>query len=118
MWSIVSGVSDPDKLQNELVNLCRQNFNKPIRPTIDVLLQPKGPIIVAYIPEAETYEKPIFIKSRGIEQGAYRRIGPTDQLCTREDLDMLYQLRSQKKFDKTPLEDAFWKDWDYCIKKF
>ena len=25
---------------------------------------------------------------------------------------MLYQLRSQKKFDKTPLEDASWKDLD------
>ena len=109
---IVTGVSDPDKLQSELVTLCRQNFNKPIRPAIDVLIHPQGPIIVAYISEAETYEKPIFIKSRGIEKGAYRRIGPTDQLCTREDLDMLYQLRSQKKFDKTVLEEASWKDFD------
>jgi len=108
----VTGVSNPDKLQSELVTLCRQNFNKPLRPAIDVLLHPEGPIIVAYISEVETYEKPIFIKSRGIEQGAFRRIGPTDQLCTREDLDMLYQLRSQKKFDKTPLEDASWKDFD------
>lgn len=108
----VTGVSNPDKLQSELVTLCRQNFNKPIRPAIDVLLHPEGPIIVAYISEAETYEKPIFIKSRGIEKGAYRRIGPTDQLCTQEDLDMLYQFRSQKKFDKTVLEEASWKDFD------
>ena len=108
----VTRVSNPDKLQSELVTLCRQNFNKPIRPAIDVLLHPQGPIIVAYISEAETYEKPIFIKSRGIEKGAYRRIGPTDQLCTQEDLDMLYQLRSQKKFDKTVLEEASWKDFD------
>lgn len=27
----VTGVSNPDKLQSELVTLCRQNFNKPIR---------------------------------------------------------------------------------------
>ena len=60
----------------------------------------KEPIIVAYISEAETYEKPIFIKSRGIEKGAYRRIGPTDQLCTREDLDMLYQLDLRKNLIK------------------
>ena len=108
----VTGVSNPDKLQSELVTLCRQNFNKPIRPSIDVLLHLQGAVIVAYIPEGEVYEKPIFIKSRGIEEGAYRRIGPTDQLCTREDLDMLYQLRSQKKFDETPLENASWKDLD------
>lgn len=77
-----------------------------------MLLHPEGPIIVAYISEAETNEKPIFIKSRGIEKGTYRRIGPTDQLCTQEDLDMLYQFRSQKKFDKTMLEEASWKDFD------
>ncbi len=94
------------------MTLCRQNFNKPIRPAIDVLLHPQGPIIVAYISEAEAYEKPIFIKSRGVEKRTFRRIGPTDQLCTQEDLDMLYQLRSQKKFDKTPLEDSSWKDFD------
>ena len=108
----VSGVSNPDKLQSELVTLCRQNFNKSIRPTIDVILHQEGAIIVAYISESETYDKPIFIKSRGIEHGAYRRIGPTDQLCTKEDLDLLYQLRSQKKFDRTPLEDTSWKDFD------
>ena len=37
------------------MTLCRQNFNKPIRPAIDVLLHPEGPIIVAYISEAETF---------------------------------------------------------------
>lgn len=93
---IVSGVSNPDKLQNELVNLCRQSFYKPIRPTIDVLCRPEGALLVAYIPEAEPYEKPNFIKSKGIERGAYRRIGPTDQLCLQEDLDLLYRLDLKK----------------------
>src|ERR1700752_907854 len=39
----ITGISDPDKRQSELVTLCRQNFNKPIRPTIDVILHPQGP---------------------------------------------------------------------------
>lgn len=109
---IVSGVSDPDKLQSELVTLCRQNFNKPIRPAIEVILHSDGPVIVAYIPEAEPYEKPIFIASRGIEKGAFRRIGPTDQICTREDLDLINRLRSQKKFDETMINNGSWKDFD------
>lgn len=109
---IVSGVADPDRLQSELVTLCRQNFNIPIRPAIDVILHADGPIIVAYIPEAEPYEKPVFIKSRGIEKGAFRRIGPTDQICTREDVDLINRLRSQKKFDETMINNASWKDFD------
>jgi ATP-dependent DNA helicase RecG len=109
---IVSGVSDPDKLQSELVNLCRQNFSIPIRPAIDVILHPEGSVIVAYIPEAEPHEKPVYIKSRGKEKGAFRRIGPTDQVCTREDLDLFNRLRSQRKFDETTINNASWKDFD------
>jgi ATP-dependent DNA helicase RecG len=109
---LVSGVSDPDKLQNELVNLCRQSFSIPIRPAIDVILHPEGPVLVAYIPEAEAYEKPVYIKSKGVEKGAFRRIGPTDQICTREDFDLIHRLRSQRKFDETTLQNASWKDFD------
>ena len=109
---IVAGVSDPDKLQNELVTQCRQCFNKPIRPVIDVILHPNGPVIIAYISEAEPYEKPVYIKSRGVEKGAFRRIGPTDQMCTREDLDLINRLRSQKKFDETTINHATWMDFD------
>jgi len=108
----VTGVSDPDKLQNELVCLCRENFNKTVRPIIDVIRHSESVIIVAYIPEAEPFEKPIYIKKLGIENGVFRRIGPTDQLCRQEDLDLLYKLRSQKKFDETILENASWKDFD------
>lgn len=109
---MVSGVSDPDKLQSELVNLCRQNFSIPIRPAIDVIPHPEGSVIVAYIPEAEPHEKPVYIKSKGKEKGAFRRIGPTDQVCTRDDIDLFNRLRSQKKFDETMINNATWKDFD------
>jgi ATP-dependent DNA helicase RecG len=71
-----------------------------------------GSVIVAYIPEAEPYEKPVYIKSRGKENGAFRRIGPTDQLCTREDLDLFNRLRSQKKFDEMAINNGSWKDFE------
>ena len=74
-----------------------------------MILHPDGPVIVAYIPEAESYEKPLYIKSKGIKRGAFRRIGPTDQLCTREDLDLINRLRSQKKFDETTIGSGAWK---------
>ncbi len=109
---IVSGVSDPDKIQGELVNLCRQNFSVPIRPSIDVIPCPEGFVIIAYIPEAEPHEKPVCIKSRGKEKSAFRRIGPTDQVCTSEDLDLFNRQRSQKKFDETTINNGSWKDFD------
>lgn len=109
---MVNGVSDPDKLQSELINLCRQNFSIPIRPAIDVIPHPEGSVIVAYIPEAEPHEKPVYIKARGKEKGAFRRIGPTDQVCTRDDIDLFNRLRSQKKFDETLINNGSWKDFE------
>lgn len=109
---IVCGVSDPDQLQSELVNLCRHNFSISIRPAIDVMSHSDGFVIIAYIPEAEPHEKPVYIKSRGKEKGAFRRIGPTDQICTTEDIDLFNRLRSQRKFDENVLSNAFWKDFD------
>lgn len=108
----VTGVADPDKLQNEVVSLCRQNFNISIRPTIEIIQHPQGILLLVYIPEAEPHEKPIYIKSYGLDKGTYRRIGPADLLCTKDDLDILYQQRSRRNFDESVIEESSWEDFD------
>src|SRR5262245_36345591 len=97
----ITGVSNSDKLQNEITSQCRQCFSLPIRPIIKVIPHSQGCMLLVYIPEANTHEKPVYIKSRGLDEGSYRRIGSSDQICTREDLDLLYQLRLRRKYDET-----------------
>jgi predicted HTH transcriptional regulator len=109
---VVTGITDPDKLQNEITSQCRQCFNLPIRPIIKVIPHPQGCMLLVYISEANTHEKPVYIKSKGIDEGAYRRIGSSDQICTREDLDLLYQLRSKRKYDETLVENASFADFE------
>jgi ATP-dependent DNA helicase RecG len=108
----VTGVIDPDKLQNEIVSLCRQNFSISIRPIIEVIQHPQAILLLVYIPEAEPHEKPVYIKSLGLDKGSYRRIGPADLLCTKDDLDTLYQLRSRRNFDESSIEEASYDDFD------
>jgi ATP-dependent DNA helicase RecG len=51
--------------------------------------------------------------------GAYRRIGSSDQFCTREDLDLLYQLRAKRKYDETLVENATFADFEpEAIKRY
>lgn len=109
---LISGVKDPDKLQREIVSLCRQNFSILIRPTLEVIHQDNCSLILVYIPEAEAHEKPVYIHSRGIEKGTFRRIGPADLLCGKEDIDLFYQLRSRKKFDDTAISESSKSDFD------
>jgi len=107
-----SGIADPERLQSEVVTVCRQCFNMPIRPSVEVLLHRDIPLLLVYIPEAEPHDKPVYIQSEGIDKGTFRRIGPTDQKCTRDDLNYLYQQRSRKKHDETLVENASFEDFD------
>ena len=108
----VTGIKDPEQMQSEVVNLCRQCFNMPIRPSLEVLEHQDKKFLLIYIPEAEPHDKPVYIQSEGIDKGSFRRIGPTDQRCTREDINYLYQQRSRKKYDETLVENASFADFD------
>jgi len=116
---IVTGVRDPDQLQQNIASQCRELFSVPIRPMIKTIPHPQGTVLLIYIGEATTHEKPVFIKKHGMDKGAYRRIGSSDQLCTREDLDLLYQLRSKRKYDETFVENASFADFEpEAIKRY
>jgi ATP-dependent DNA helicase RecG len=108
----VTGIKDSEQAQSEVVTLCRQCFNIPIRPSLELRSYQDRQFLLVYIPEAEPHDKPVYIQSDGIEKGTFRRIGPTDQLCTKKDLDYLFQQRSRKKYDETLVEHASFEDFD------
>ncbi len=108
----VIGVKKLDDVKTSLSTVCRDNFNIPIRPNIYTeIIDGKG-VIIAYIPEAEAQQKPVFIKSKGVKTGAYRRISSTDQRCTDEDLLLFVQLKNRRSFDETPLPEASVEDFE------
>ena len=84
---VIIGIRDPDQLQNDIASQCKQCFSIPIRPILNVVPHPQGRVLLVYVPEVNSHEKPVFIKAKGLQEGAYRRIGSSDQVCTREDLD-------------------------------
>lgn len=108
----IVGVSDPDKVNTTLATVCRDSMQPPLRPTIWTETRDGKTVVIAYIAEAQPHEKPVFIKSRGIMHGAYRRIGSTDQRCTDEDIAFLVQNRGHQSFDKTILPQTTIDDFE------
>ncbi|AMV18253.1 ATP-binding protein [Planctomyces sp. SH-PL14] len=96
----VCDLEDPDATQSILATRCRTEFNVTIRPQIAVEIVRNKRVVVAYVPEVSANEKPVFIKKLGLHKGAYRRIGPTDQLCTEDDFCNLFQSRKPETFDQ------------------
>jgi len=103
---VVEGVAHPDNLSASLATQCREQFNVPVRVQIATEQISGKTVLVATVPEAQPGDKPVFIKSRGLPKGAYRRIGSTDQQCTEDDLQALYQGRQVESFDYTALPDT------------
>jgi len=109
----IEGVEEPDKIQRDLTSHCNQKFNITIRPDIQLFnTTDNKTIIVAYIPEAQSREKPVYIASTGLPKGAYRRISSTDQRCTDIDLQRLYQENAVSSYDTTPIPEATLDDLD------
>jgi ATP-dependent DNA helicase RecG len=109
----ISGLANPDKIQNDLANQCAGSFNITIRPEIGVhVLRDGKRVLCAHIPEADPSEKPVYFKKGGIEKGAFRRIGSADVRCTDVDLAMLYNLRGSAGFDDGIVRGATLSDID------
>ncbi len=104
-WQI-AGVAQPDKLSADLASRCATEFNIPVRVEIRSESVQGKVVLMVTVPEAPPGDKPLYIKSRGLPRGAFRRIGSTDQECTEEDLLVLFQGRQVESFDATLMPDA------------
>lgn len=108
----VSGVQDVDKVQSDVSTQCAGMFNAVIRPDISVERVEGQNLILVFVPESQPHEKPVYLKSKGLHKGSFRRIGPTDQHCTDEDIALLYALRDHKTYDETSVAGTSMQDVD------
>ena len=108
----VVGVPDPGKIQANLASQCRSVFNLPLRPTINLETYDGKNVLVVFVAEVSAHEKPVFFKSKGITKGAYRRIGPTDQVCTDDDIAMFLRARGDKAYDEMGIDGSVLDDVD------
>ncbi|MBW4592433.1 MAG: putative DNA binding domain-containing protein [Brasilonema angustatum HA4187-MV1] len=108
----IEGIADSDKIQRDLATQCRENFNITIRPHIETATKDGKTVIVAFIPEVQPSEKPVFITSRGLPKGAFRRIASTDQKCMERDIELFYKERNAQTYDTTTIPDATLDDLD------
>lgn len=106
----VEGVPQPDKLCADLATQCRETFNQPVRIELSTEQVNGMAVIVAFVPEAQPQDKPIFFKAQGLPKGALRRVGSVDQHCTDDDLSVFYQNRQRESFDASLVPDTTLED--------
>ena len=108
----VTGISDPDKVSSDLASGCRSIFNQTISPRITTHKVDGRVVVRVDVPEVERALKPIYFKSKGIERGTFRRIGPSDVKCSLEDLESLFRQKSSQAYDASIVQSATLADID------
>jgi len=103
-------ITDPDKFQRDFVSQCSSMFNIPVRPKVTVERIHGDTVIKIQVDELAANQKPVYFKSDGLPSGAYRRIGPTDQHCTEDDMRIFYT--DSKSYDQTPIAGSSISDID------
>jgi len=107
-----TGISNPDKIANDIVSACQNKFNQPFRPTIKREIADGQIIVRIDVPELPPAQKPLYIKNLDLPRGAFRRIGGSDVHCTQEDLAAFYQDRRANTFDAHIVADSEIEDID------
>jgi ATP-dependent DNA helicase RecG len=108
----IDGIDNPDKIQSDLASQCASVFNRPLRPRVSVEELNGKTVVVVFVPEAAPTEKPIYLQNLNLPRGAFRRVGPTDQEGTEDDLVALYAGHQLDTLDAAVLADADMGDID------
>jgi ATP-dependent DNA helicase RecG len=109
---VASGVEDPGKLTADLASQCATAFNRPVRPRIVQEAVEGRTVVAVIVAEAAPAEKPVFIASRGMHHGSYRRIAGTDQRATEDDLRTLFHAAVGEAFEDGTVAGAAIDDLD------
>lgn len=103
---VVSGIPTDqlDKIQSDISSQSDDMFNIPVRPRIKVEIVNNKNVIIVFVLELSPEQKPLFLKNKGLPQGAYRLIGSSDQQCAEDDLSLFYQ--NAEILDRSVIKDA------------
>ena len=108
----VTGVEDVERIGERVAQVCRDELEPPIKPVISSEEVDGKRLVVVEVPELRPSEKPCYIKSRGLANGAFLRVGGTNRKLTTYETAVLLANRGQPRDDLAPVGGATVGDLD------
>ena len=108
----VCGVSQVDKITNDIITGCAERYNHPVRPEIESEEYEGKVVVKVRIAELSPAQKPLYFKKKGLPQGAYRRTASGDVKCNEDDLALFFGGRSKERFELTMVAGTSLRDID------
>lgn len=108
----IAGVDRVDHVSSRVAQACRDEMEPPLVPVISSEDVDGKHVIVVEIPELPPPQKPCYIKSRGLANGAFLRVGGTNRKLTTYETAVLLANRGQPRDDRTKVAEASFDDLD------
>ena len=113
----VCGVTDADRLLNDIQTNCRDQFESLVPVQGEVALLEGKKVIRLFVPELEPAAKPCTFKGKFDSKnkrktGVWRRGLNGDYECSQQELEPLLLAKSGVSFEQVQLADAHWDDLD------
>lgn len=100
---VVVDLPDPRKLRDDLVSALSDNLDPPARLVVDLIDVEGGVVVVAEFEPLPPDQRPCFVKTRGIAQGSFVRVGDGDRRMTQTEIGLTLMNRSQPRYDLEPV---------------
>lgn len=99
----IIGVKDVLREEERLANIIADSIEPLLIPDIEIITFRERELLVVKVPHMVG---PYYIKSAGLTEGVYIRLGSTNRLADRETLDALKRLSKNISFDELPCVGA------------
>lgn len=107
-----TGVDNPAALRDELATVARSKLTPALSPSIDIAQVDEKTLVVADIEPLPPSQQPCYVTARGLYNGAFVRVGDSDQRLTSYEIDRLRENAGQPRWDEDPVVQATMKDLD------
>lgn len=97
---------DAGKLAADLASACSDRLEPAVRPEIDIARVDGRPVVVATVQPTDFQRRPCYVKSRGMENGAFLRTHDGDRRLNSYEVHLMVAGREQPADDAEPVEGS------------
>lgn len=106
------GVADPAAMRDEVAGIARSKLTPALAPSIEIVPFEGAAVLVVEVGALPLSQRPCYVTTRGIYNGAFIRVGDGDQRLTAYEIDRLRENAGQPRWDEELVSQATMKDLD------
>lgn len=92
--------------RDRLVDISRSAIVPALQIATELVELDGKRIVVAYVPPTPADQRPVYVQSKGVTNGAYLRTGDGDRRMTEAEIAMVYSSRTQPLYDHEAVRGA------------